>query len=270
MDPVLGFRGRVPQRWRKPIAAGLSGLGLALFAFFLLTILTVAPYNTVVGLDRGIYHDAALRWLAGGFWFYPEQLAGPYEIIQGHILYPPAALPWLVPGAFLPDLLWWGIPLAGTAAIVVWHRPAAWSWPLMAGCLAYWWSAEIIASGNPTIWIMLFAALGTRWRPAFALVLLKPSLFPFAFLGVRSRGWWLAVAAIAAVSLALLPMWLDYLRVLVNARGPLASIWYSARDVPLVAIPLLAWLASPGRKGLHPLDPQPGVPQPVPPGSGQL
>ena len=36
--------------------------------------------------------------------------------------------------------------------------------------------------------------------PAFALVLLKPSLFPVAFVGVRSRGWWLAVAAVAAVS----------------------------------------------------------------------
>lgn len=262
------FRGRVAQRWRKPLAVGLSLLGLAMFAFFLVTILTVAPYNTVVGLDRGIYRDAALRWLAGGFWFYPEQLAGPYEIIQGHILYPSAALPWLVPGALLPDVLWWGIPLVGTAAIVAWHRPAAWSLPLMAGCLAYWWSAEIIASGNPTIWIMLFAALGTRWRWAFSLVMLKPSLFPLALFGARDRRWWLALSALGMLSLATAPMTIDFLRVLLNARGPMVSIWYSARDVPLVAIPLVAWVASQRRRGLQPADPQPGVRQPVPPGAG--
>lgn len=239
------FWGHVAERWHKPIAVGLSLLGLALFGSILGAALVMEPYSWVVGVDRTIYREAGLRWLAGGPWFYPDQLAGPYQLVTGHILYPPtAALLWFAPAAFLPDPLWWGIPIGVTMAVVWSHRPAPWSWPLMAALLGFPWSPVLVASGNPTIWVMMFVALGTRWRPAFALVFFKPSLFPFAFVGVRSRGWWLAVAAVAAISLALLPMWLDYLRVLLNARGPMASIWYSARDVPLVAIPLVAWLAS--------------------------
>ena len=89
----------------------------------------------------------------------------------------------------------------------------------------------------------MFAALGTVWRPAFALVLLKPSLGPFALLGARSRGWWVLLAAFILVSLALLPMWIDYLHVLLNGRGSVAVVWYSIRDVPLVCVPLVAWAA---------------------------
>jgi hypothetical protein len=121
----------------------------------------------------------------------------------------------------------------------------------MGLCLSTFWSVEIIASGNPGLWIAMFAALGTVWRPAFALVLLKPSLAPFALFGVRSRGWWVLLAAVVLVSLAFLPMWIDYLHVLLNGRGPLAVAWYSIRDVPLVAIPLVAWAASTRRVGVE-------------------
>jgi hypothetical protein len=242
---LLRGRGRVAQRWRKPLAVGLSLLGLGLFATILVAALWMEQYKWVAGVDRALYRDAALRWLDDGLWYRAEQVAGPYEIVMGHILYPPTALVlWFVPAAFLPDALWWAIPLTVTAAVIWQHRPAPWSWPLMAACLAFPWSAVLVASGNPTIWIAMFIAVGTLWRPAFALVLLKPSLFPFAFLGMRSRGWWFAVAGIAVLSLAMLPMWVDYIRVLVNARGSMASIWYSARDVPLLVMPLVAWAAS--------------------------
>jgi len=113
----------------------------------------------------------------------------------------------------------------------------------MGLCLSTFWSVEIIASGNPGLWIAMFAALGTVRRPAFTLVLLKPSLAPFALLGARSRGWWVLLAAFVAVSLVLLPMWIDYVHVLLNGRGPLAVAWYSIRDVPLVSVPLVAWAA---------------------------
>jgi hypothetical protein len=199
----------------------------------------------VVGVDHGIYQQAALRWVSGGFFYYPDQVAGPYHILQGHILYPPMALVWLVPGAYLPDALWWGIPIVVTAAIVVHHRPAIWAWPLIGLCACTFSSVEIIASGNPGIWIAAFAAVGTIWRPAFAFVLLKPSLFVFALPGVRSRGWWLIVATLATLSIVLLPMSLDYVRVLLNALGPTASVFYSLRDVPLMLIPCIAWAASP-------------------------
>ena len=231
----------ISSRLGRPLAVGLSVLALSVFVFILATAVLVPPYTWVVGVDRAIYHDAALRWVGGGPWYYPEQVAGPYELIMGHILYPPTALLWFVPAAFLPDPLWWAIPIGVTAAVVWSHRPAPWTIPLMAACLAFPWTPVMVASGNPVIWIAMFVALGTRWRPAFVLVLLKPSLFPFAFLGVRSRGWWLAMAVFVAVSLVLLPMWLDYTRVLLNARGHIASVWYSAREVPMVAIPLIAW-----------------------------
>jgi hypothetical protein len=220
---------------------GLAVLGLVIFAFFVVKLLTEDQYNWLVGIDRGIYREAALRWLGGRWWFYPEQVAGPYEILTGHVLYPPAALIWFAPAALLPDLLWWVIPIGVTIAIVARHRPAPWTWPVMAACLAYGWTAQIIISGNPSLWIMASVAVGTIWRPAFALVLLKPSLFPLALIGVRSRGWWGVAATLVAVSLVLLPLTIEYAHVLLNARGPIASVLYSIRDIPLVAIPLIAW-----------------------------
>ncbi len=39
----------------------------------------------------------------------------------------------------------------------------------------------------------------------------------------------------------MLPMSLDYVHVVLNARGGNASILYSIRDVPLMLIPLIAW-----------------------------
>ena len=237
-------------RWERPVRLGLamfSAFTAGAFAWRLWVVLSVAA-GSVVGVDRGIYREAALRWAGDGFWYYPEQLAGPYTILQGHVLYPPTALVWLVPAAYLPDALWWGLPICVIAGITWRHRPAIWAWPLIGLCLSTFWSVEIIASGNPGLWIAMFVALGTIWRPAFALLLLKPSLGPFALLGVRNRGWWVLVGIYVLASLAFLPMWIDYVHVLLNGRGPLAVPWYSIRDVPLVSVPLIAWAArSPSR-----------------------
>lgn len=232
---------RLARVWYRPVALALSLIALALFAFLVFLLFADDRYNWIVGGDRGIYRDAALRWLGGGSWYFPDQIAGPYVLAEGHVLYPPIALVWLAPAAFLPDPLWWAIPVVGVAAIVYHHRPQPWSWPLMAVCLVLPLTASLFAAGNPALWIALFAALGTIWRPAFALVLLKPSLFPFALLGVRNRGWWVTAAALAIGSVILLPMTLDYLKILLNARGPMASILYSLHDVALISIPLIAW-----------------------------
>lgn len=232
-------------RFAGPVRLGLVLFTIATAVAFVVRLRVVFAVETggVVGVDHGIYQQAAQRWVGGGFFYYPEQVSGPYEIVQGHILYPPVALAWLVPGAYLPDLLWWGIPITVVAAIVVYHRPAVWAWPLIGLCVATFSSVEIIASGNPGIWIVMFVALGTVWRPAFALVLLKPSLFLFALPGIRSRGWWVIAAALAAISMLLWPMSLDYVKVVWNARGANASLFYSIRDVPLLLAPLIAWVA---------------------------
>jgi hypothetical protein len=229
--------------WGRPLSVGASALGLAVFGFFLVTAATADPYKWVVGVDRALYHDAAFRFLGDGSWYLATQVAGPYEIGAGDVLYPPIALFWLVPAAFLPDVLWWAVPAIVTGWIVWWHRPAPWSWPVMAACLAFPWSAVVIAAGNPVIWIVMFVAFGTRWPAAYALAFMKPSLFPFALLGIRERAWWITLGVLVSLSLALAPMWLDYLNVLVNTRGPMASVWYSAREVPLIAIPVIAWWA---------------------------
>ena len=99
--------------------------------------------------------------------------------------------------------------------------------------------ASTIQKGNPTMWIGAALALATLWRPAGVLVLLKPSLFPFALFGANRRGWWIALGVVALVSLSFLPMWPDYFRVVTDARG---RGWeYSASEVPFLLIPLIAW-----------------------------
>ena len=40
-----------------------------------------------------------------------------------------------------------------------------------------------------------------------------------------------------------LPMWPDYVRVLVDAKNP-AGVLYSAQDLPMYMIPLIAWATS--------------------------
>ena len=248
MSTAVHQRVRVLIPWYRPIAVGFSLLAMAAAAYFGFLLLADARFNWILGGDRQIYRDAALRWLGGGSWYTPDQLAGTYTIATGHVLYPPIALLWLAPAAFLPDPLWWAIPIVGVAAIVYHHQPAPWSWPVMALCLALPLTPRLSAAGNPVLWITLFAALGTIWRPAFALIVLKPSIFPFALLGVRNRGWWVTVAAFAIGSALFLPMTLDYVRILMNARGPMATILYSLHDVAMVSIPLIAWGASTRRR----------------------
>jgi hypothetical protein len=112
----------------------------------------------------------------------------------------------------------------------------------MLACLAWGGSVSLILFGNPMLWTMAVVALGTRFGWPFALVLFKPTLAPFAVLGIRRRSWWLALA-IGAVSLvAFGSLWTDWLTVLGNARGPLVNLAYSAHDVPLMLVPLVAWL----------------------------
>ena len=88
---------------RDPVRRARSGGQPARFGGSGLRIVFAIETSSVVGVDRGIYRDAAQRWVGGGFFYYPEQIGGPYEIVQGHILYPPVALAWLVPSAYLPE-----------------------------------------------------------------------------------------------------------------------------------------------------------------------
>jgi hypothetical protein len=224
------------------VALGVLVVWVAYLAFAFLTLPNVGPAAGTG--DHATYMDAVRRWLAGGSFYQPYQLAGPYTVSKVEILYPPTILPLLAVMSVLPAILWWIVPL-GTIAAVVWHwRPSLLGWIGILACLAIPSTWEAIAYGNPVMWIAAFAALGTVYGWPAVLVLLKPTLAPFALIGIRRRSWWVALAGLLAASLLLLPLWAQYVAVLENARGPLVSPLYSLKDVPLMLVPIVAWLSA--------------------------
>ena len=219
------------------------------FAVLFFVAQGLSPHMPIfAGQDLTLYREATSRWLTGGPYYLPEQLTGePYEIRFGAVLYPPLAFVLFVPALILPSVLWWAIPLGVTSLMVASLRPARWTWPLIALCLAYFPTSQLIWAGNPAMWMMAALAVATRWRPAAAFVFLKPSLAPFAFFGARDRRWWALTAGLALVSIALMPLDLQWLTAVSNARGDQSGVLYSLRDVPLLSIPLIAWV---GRSAL--------------------
>jgi hypothetical protein len=146
------------------------------------------------GFDRTTYADATRRWLATGSFYNPWQLGGPYPLHYRDILYPPIALLVLVPAMALPPLLWWLIPLAIYGAVIAYHRPAWWAWPLIAWCICWPVSLLVIGNGNPGIWAAAAVALGTLAGWPAVMVLIKPTLAPVrpdrgaaAFVVARAR-----------------------------------------------------------------------------------
>ena len=105
-------------------------LSAAMFAIpAVLVLLVPRPLEQPFGVDFLLYRDAAARWLAGGPYFEPYQLAGPYPITAGDVLYPPVALWLFVPFTVLPAVLWWAIPIAR-------HRLGRLAPPARAGVVA--------------------------------------------------------------------------------------------------------------------------------------
>ena len=145
-------------------------------------------------------------------------------------------MPWLV----LPAWTFIAIPVAILAWHIVAARPAPWTWPLIALGLTY--PITLVHGGfaNPTLWMAAFAALGLRFAWPGALILLKPSLLPFALIGIRSRGWWLVAGGLAIASLPFLAETLIYPRVVLDAQG--GGLLYSGLVIPLMLVPVVAWL----------------------------
>jgi hypothetical protein len=230
------------SRWYRPVALGLSALFIA-YGVFVLAILVTQPEFGAPGSDRAIYVGAAQRWLGGGSYFYPEQLAGRYELLNGHVLYPPPALLVFAVLSALPTVLWWAIPLAVIAAVIWHHRPAPWAWPLIAACVGFQWSVMLVWTGNPTLWVAAAVALGTVWGWPAVAVFLKPTLVPFALIGAKRRSWWLVAALCLAVSIPFGAMWIDWLHAVLNAYGWRVGPLYSLGDVPWLAAPAIAGIA---------------------------
>ena len=223
-------------------------LSLAVFLVPLVFV-AVVPHSLEqpVGVDFELYRDVAGRWLGGGAYFEPYQLAGPYEIRAGDVLYPPVAL-WL----FVPFSIsivpwqvaagaWWLVPLGITTAALIALRPRPAVWPLIALCVANPTTLLKIWTGNPVIWSMaalaLAVATGSRFAAPFAL--LKPSLAPFALFGVRRRSWWVGLGVLLLLCLPFGTLWADWVASVLNSRG--GGVLYSALEIPLLLLPLVAW-----------------------------
>src|SRR5688500_12097368 len=232
---------RLP-RWAWYLVAAVSA-ALAL-AFPIRHVLTPDFVSFLWMRDFTMYRDAAERFMHGGGFYLPEQLTGPYGFAHGVVLYPPPSVLLFAPFVFLPAFLWWAIPLGVTAAAVVRLRPHPWTWPLMIAAIAWPPTLVKLLTGNPVLWVVAAVALGRLVPWASVLVLLKPSLFPFALLGLRHRSWWVAMAILGLTSLALaplLPSWLDYVLVVRNAQEP-SGPFYSLTEIPMLLLPVIGWL----------------------------
>jgi hypothetical protein len=237
--PALHDGGQAHRIWRTA-AVALLVVGVIVDLVTLGPALATAQ-GYILGGDFVLYRDSASRWLADGGFYWPYQLVGPYPVVAAEILYPPVVLALCLPFTVLPAVLWWILPLWAIVGAIYYWRPRPWALGAIAICAGSYPSIVILHQGNPVIWISAFLALGTRWPAYSALVLLKPSLFPFALLGARHRGWWIVTAVLAAMSLLLLPMTLDWLHALLNISGGRSGLLYSWPEIPVVAIPLVAW-----------------------------
>lgn len=193
-----------------------------------------------VDADRVYYASVGQRWLDTGELYTARQLDGPY-VVQANVdnLYPPTAIPFLVAAVYLPALLYYLIPLGATAALVGWWRPAAWTWPILAILLAWPRGLSNIIYGNSDIWIQAAVAGGLLVGWPALLILMKPSVIPFAVVGMRHRSFWIGLLLVAAASLVALDLWRQYAIAIGNAD---AEWWYSLEDTPPYFLPIVAWL----------------------------
>ncbi len=240
---------------------------LARFAAFMITVVLLVlaaaeiwlvtdgirhGVTTAVGIDVNQYLAHTQRWLHGGSWYLPAQLAGPYvvESIEGNV-YPPTLLYRTVPFALgLPMVLWYAVPMA-IVALTYWRYPPAWwAWPILGAVLVYPRTYTVIVLGNPALWAIALAVAGVRWGwPAWGATL-KLTFAPLALVGLRSRRAWL-VAGVATIALALPfgALWTDYLRVLLNTQSN-RGVVYVLGEWP-IAVGLMVVAASGVRRPLQ-------------------
>ena len=160
-------------------------------------------------LDPGIDFDTlmgATRNFLAGDGFYPaDQLAGPWRYHQGEpayappILYPPHAVLLFIPFTILPAFLWWLIPIAVTAGALWRLRPHPAAWLAIVLLLGVPESREGIFWGNPVMWMVAATAAGLVLGWPAVLVFLKPTLAPFALVGIGHRSWWLLLGVLAGI-----------------------------------------------------------------------
>ncbi len=231
---------RTAARFGRPIALGLT---LVIGAFAIVEF--AVEWNGIwgsqfPGYDYGHYLDGVRRWLSTGSPYLPDEVAGPYAAYAPDaFLHPPTSLLLLAPFLVLPAILWWAIPIAILVGTIVAWRPASWTWPIMALCLAQPQGLAAIILGNTDIWVAALVATGLRYGWPGVLVVIKPSWGPLLLVGAWRRSWWITAIGLAAVSIPFGSLWIDWFHVVQHGPGDLR---YSLADLPLVVIGGVAWL----------------------------
>jgi hypothetical protein len=207
--------------------------------------------STFVGLDFDHYVAATRRWLELGTPYVPSEVAGRFEFGDLTFLHPPISLALVAPFVVLPPLLFWLVPLLGTACIVATWQPARWTWPIMALQLNWPRFGGALIVGNTDLWVVFFIAAGLRYGWPVLLLVVKPSIAPFAIVdfvallradAVPVRRWREIAAVAAILVLGAAPfgrLWLEWLSVVRNSP---ADPLYSIAAIPWLTIPVVAWM----------------------------
>lgn len=240
MRDLLPIRREMPGRRTDILCLFLTGVILAMLAADLAPLLpNLDPAK--MGVDYHLYLDVTSRWLGGGPYYEPWQVAGPYATVPGVVLYPPPFTLVVAPFLVLPWIAWWALPIGIVIAVTVRVRPRVVAWPLIAFCLWFPGTTVMVVAGNPTMLFVAAVSLATVWWWPGVFVLLKPTLLPFALVGVWRRSWWIALGVLVLVGLPFWSMWVDYAKVLLNARNT-NGLLYNLGQAPTMLLPVAAWL----------------------------
>lgn len=251
---MLGPMTRPARSWDlrswdlRPIWIGVTVMILIALAVESVALFRIIDDQSAVTADYRYYVDVARRWVDTGAYYTERQLSGPYQV-QTLVdnLYPPHALYLFVPFLVLPGVLWWALPLGLIAYVVWWCRPTIAAWPLLALLLLFAKTPNQIIYGNTDMWVTAAIAAGVRWGWPAVLISFKPSLAIFGVLGIRTRAWWIAAAALVVLSLPFAALWLQYPTVMRNSS---AGWYYSFGNLPFFVLPIMAWLVSTRRNGI--------------------
>ncbi len=229
------------SRWGRPTAVGLTATFAVIAVLETVSLLATPWGQGLIASDivQG-YLPAASRFLATGSPYLPAQVAGPWQLGVHSFIHPPIALALFVPYLYLPLALWWIVPVGLVTAALRRLNPSDWAWPVMAACLVWPRSVGSVVAGNTDVWAMAAVAAGSAWGWPVVLLAVKPTLAPLAVVAIRRRSAWIGAVIVAMASVAMLPLWIDWLHVIANAG---LSWTYSLANLPLVAAPAVAWLA---------------------------
>lgn len=233
---------RAGVRWHRVVVLAVTGF-LALALGYQLYVAATNPLGVLHhwGADFSGYMEATHRFLDGGALYDPAQL-----------LYPPPALLVLVPMALLPAVAWWIIPLAVIGYVARRQCRTDWQRVALLAALVFPGGITAIVAGNGSLWIVAAIVAANRWQWPGALILLKPTLAPWALIGIRSRGWWVVVGLLGVVSVILLPLWPQWIALMLgwgaspdwNTGNAGSSSGMAYLTTALSPVFLLAWFAT--------------------------